>query len=564
MRREGVVPRSLGCVALCSLLSAILVAAPVRAADRAPAAMAPPKLVVFMVVDGLPQEQVVKFYDLLGEGGFKRLLDQGAWFNNAHYSHATTYTAVGHATLLSCAHPYKHGVVGNDWLDRKTRERIYSTEDPAHRYLGEDTKRHQGTSPFNLKVTTVGDELRYADNRSKVIAISGKDRSAIALAGHAGTAYMHSTATGRFITSDYYMQDYPEWWKRFYADRPQDRYFGKVWTPLLPDEAYARSAPDNRPWSKDYKGLGRAFPHPISGGADRPSSAYYDAMMWTPYGDLLTLDFVKAAIEGEQLGKNPAGVPDLLAISWTTHDYIHHLFGPESKQAQDHLLRLDRLFADFFAYLDAWVGLEHVLITLSADHGFMNIPEYSASKNLDAGRIDPEKMIEAVNASLSKKFGEGRYAIAWWNPTLYLDYDLIDSRNLSRTEVEAAAAAFLIHYPGVAFVYTRTQLEQGLVPRTRIATQVTLAWHQQYSGDIVVINSPNWYLFEKPHAYASTHGAPYAYDTNVPLMLLGASWVKPGKYGDAEVVDLGRTLAFLLNVRPPNGCEGRVLTEILR
>jgi predicted AlkP superfamily pyrophosphatase or phosphodiesterase len=546
------------------LLSAILSAGLVQAADQAPAGIAPPKLVVFMVVDGFPQEQVVKYYDLLGEGGLKRFLDQGAWFNNANYSHATTYTAVGHATLLSCAHPYKHGIIGNDWLDKKTKERVYSTEDPKHKYLGEETKKHQGTSPLNLKVTTVGDELIYANGKSKVITVSGKDRSAIGLGGHAGTAYMHSTSTGRFITSDYYMKEYPEWWNSFYAGKPQDRYFGEVWTPLLQDEAYARSAPDDRPWSKNYKGLGTKFPHPISGGADNPGPGYYDAMIWTPYGDNLTLDFVKAAIEGESLGKNPAGVPDLLAISWTTHDYVHHLFGPESKQAQDHLLRLDRVFAEFFQYLDKWVGLDNVVITLSADHGFMNIPEYSTSKNLDAGRIDPEKMIEAVNAHLSKKFGDAKYVTAWWNPTLYLDYDLIDGKNLNRTDVENAAAQFLIEYPGIAFVYTRTQLQNGKLPPTKIARQVTLAWHQQYSGDIVLINKPNWYLFEKPLAYASTHGAPYTYDTNVPLMFLGSKWVKPGKYGDAEVVDLGRTLAFLLNVRPPNGCEGRVLTGILR
>ncbi len=549
---------------LACLVSAMVVSGLVQAADQAPAGIAPPKLVVFMVVDGLPQEQVVKFYDLLGEGGLKRLLDRGAWFNNANYSHATTYTAVGHATLLSCAHPYKHGIIGNDWLDKKTKERVYSTEDPKHKYLGEDTKKHQGTSPFNLKVTTVGDELIYANGKSKVITISGKDRSAIGLGGHAGTAYMHSTVTGRFITSDYYMKEYPEWWNTFYASKPQDKYFGMVWTPLLPDDAYARSAPDDRPWSKNYKGVGTKFPHPISGGSDKPGPGYYDAMIWTPYGDHLTLDFVKGAIEGEQLGKNPAGVPDLLAVSWTSHDYIHHLFGPESKQSQDHMLRLDRVFAEFFQYLDEWVGLDNVLVTLSADHGFMNIPEYSASKNLDAGRVDPEKMIEAVNEHLSKKFGDGKYVTTWWNPTLYLDYSLIDSKNLNQTEVEKAAAQFLIEYPGIAFVYTRTQLENGVLPQTRIARQVTLAWHQQYSGDIVLINKPNWYLFEKPLAYASTHGAPYAYDTNVPIMFLGSKWVKPGKYGDAEVVDLGRTLAFLLNVRPPNGCEGRVLTEILR
>jgi predicted AlkP superfamily pyrophosphatase or phosphodiesterase len=530
----------------------------------APAGRAAPKLIVFMVIDGFPQEQLLKYYDQYGDGGFRLLLDKGAWYGNNNYSHATTYTGVGHATLLSCAHPYKHGVVGNDWLDKKTKKRIYSTEDARHKYLGEETPPNSGTSPFNMKVTAVGDELIYANAKSKVMAISGKDRSAIGLAGQYGTAYMHSPATGRFITSDYYRDDYPEWWKKFYEGKPQDKYFGETWTPLLPEQAYDRSAPDDRPWSTNYKGIGTKFPHPIGGGANQPNKSYYDAMIWTPFGDLLTFDFAKAAIEGENLGQNPAGVPDLLAVSWTSHDYVNHLFGPESRQSHDHTVRLDRVLAEFFGFLDQRVGLQNVLITLSADHGFMNVPEYSSSRRLDAGRIDPEKMIADVNAALATKFGEGKYITTWWNPNLYVDYDLVESRKLNHVEVENAAQTFLRAYPGVEAVFTRTQLEQGMMPNTKLAKQVTLAWHQQISGDIVIMNKPNWYLFAKPGTYASTHGSPWAYDTNVPLAMYGPNWVNPGKYGDSEMVDLARTLAHVLNVRPPNGCEGRVLAEALR
>jgi predicted AlkP superfamily pyrophosphatase or phosphodiesterase len=553
-----------GRIAILTCAASIAANAGVRAQESVgPAGRASPKLVLFMVVDGFPQEQLVKYYDQYGERGLKLLLDRGAWYGNNHYSHATTYTGVGHATLLSCAHPYKHGVVGNDWLDKRTGQRVYSTEDARYKYLDEETPPHAGTSPFNIKVTTVGDELHYANARSKVVAISGKDRSAIGLAGQFGTAYMHSPTTGRFITSNYYMEDYPAWWKAYYAGKPQDRYFGQKWTLLLPEEAYARSAPDGRFWSTAYKGIGTRFPHSIDGGATSPGKAYYDAMLWSPYGDLLTLDFARAAIEGENLGNNESGAPDILAISWTSHDYVNHLFGPESRQSHDHTARLDRVFAELFAYLDRRVGLDNVLITLSADHGFMNVPEYSASRRLDAGRIDPDKMIGDVNAALSARFGEGKYITAWWNPTLYVDYDLVDARKLNRVEVENAAQTFLRAYPGIEAVFTRTQLEQGLMPNTKLARQVTLAWHQQISGDIVVMNKPNWYLFAKPTGYAATHGSPWAYDTNVPLAMYGPKWVKAGKYGDSETVDLARTLAFVLNVRPPNGCEGRVLSEAL-
>jgi len=528
-----------------------------------PAGKPLPKLVLFMVIDGFPQDQFVKYYDQYLPRGFKLWLDKGAWYGNNHYSHATTYTSVGHATLLSCAHPYKHGVIGNDWIDKTTGERMYSTEDGRYKYLDEPTPQHAGTSPFNIKVTTVGDELLYASGKSKVVAISGKDRASIGLAGQFGTAYLYSAETGRFITSDYYMSDYPVWWKAFYADKPQNKYFGQSWTPLLPDDAYARSTPDDRPWSVNYKGLGTRFPFASAGNAKEPNPAYYDRTMWTPFGDVLTLDFVKAAIEGENLGNNPSGVPDILAISWTSHDYVNHLFGPESRQSQDQTVRLDRVFGELIEYIDQRIGLQNVLITLSADHGFMNVPEYSASRRLDAGRIDPDKMIATVNAALSAKFGEGKYITAWWNPNLYVDYKLVESRKLTRVEVENAAQEVLRSYPGVEAVFTRTQLEQGLMPQTKLARQVTLAWHQQISGDIVIMNKPNWYLFAKPDTYASTHGSPWSYDTNVPLAMYGPSWVNPGKYGDSEVVDLARTIAFILNVRPPNGCEGRVLTEAL-
>jgi len=236
----------------------------------------------------------------------------------------------------------------------------------------------------------------------------------------------------------------------------------------------------------------------------------------------------------------------------------------ESRQSQDHTLRLDRIFAELFAVLDQRIGLDNVLITLSADHGFMNVPEYAASRGLDAGRVDPDGMIAAVNVSLQAKFGEGQYITAWWHPTLYVDYELVESRKLNRLDVENAAQAFLRTYPGVEAVFTRTQLETGMMPNTKLARQVTLAWHQQTSGDIVIINKPNWYLWEKPTALASIHGSPWSYDTNVPLAMYGPSWIRRGKYGDSEVVDLARTVAFILNVRPPSGCEGKVLSEALQ
>jgi predicted AlkP superfamily pyrophosphatase or phosphodiesterase len=520
-----------------------------------------PKLVVVIVVDGLPQEQMVKYRDQYGPGGFRLLLEKGAWFGDAHHAHAVTVTAPGHASILTGAYPYRHGIVENDWIDRKTLARVYCTEDAAHAYIGEPTDKHDGTSPANLQTSTLGDELRYANGRqSRVISISGKDRGAILLAGKSGTAYMYMEKTGRFASSTYYMKEHPQWHARYYAGRPQDRWFGKSWALLLPEAAYARSISDHQPWFRSYRGFGTTFPFQPGRGSDKPGEPYYLTLILSPFGDEYTLDFARAAIEGENLGKNPAGVPDLLAISLSTHDYVNHGFGPESRQSHDHMLRLDRALAGFFAYLQKRVGMDNVLVALTADHGFMNVPEYSAQQGHAAGRIDSRKLMSELNEHLASRFGQGVWATRFAYPTILFDYALIREKSLGRAEIESAAARYLMEHQGIAAVFTRTQLEDRALPSGRIGTLVQRAWHGQRSGDIYLVLKPYWIFGGAP----ATHGSPHSYDTNVPLMLFGRRWIRPGKYSRyAEVVDLAPTLAFLLETRPPASSEGRVLSEIL-
>ena len=530
---------------------------------QAQAAGSPPKLVVVIVIDGLPQEQVLKYRDQYGPGGFKLLLQRGASFSNAHQAHAVTQTAPGHTAVLTGAYPYQSGIIANEWIDRKTLAPVYCAGDPAHAYIGEETRKLDGTSPANLRVSTLGDELRYSNgDRSKVLAVSGKDRGAIFLAGWTGIAYMYMDRSGRFASSTYYMKEHPRWWERFYARRPQDRWFKRSWTLALPETAYERSIADGQTWFPDYDDMGNRFPFTLGSRSEKPDRSYYRALIGSPYGDELTLEFARAAVEGEGLGRNPAGVPDLLGVSLSTHDYVNHAFGPESRESHDHMLQLDHALAGFFAYLAKRIGTDRVLIALTADHGFLNVPEYSVSRGLPGMRIDPRKMMAELNERLAAQYGPGAYAARFSEPAVYFDSKLIDAKSLDHAAVESAAARMLVDFPGIAAVFTRTQLESGALPRGRVATLVQRSWHRERSGDL--------YVVQRSHAIfavgtGTTHGTPYAYDTHVPLMLYGSPWIRPGSYaGYAEVVDLAPTLSFLLGTRPPSASEGRVLTEILR
>jgi predicted AlkP superfamily pyrophosphatase or phosphodiesterase len=523
-----------------------------------------PKLVVVLVVDGLPNEQVLRYRDQFGQGGFRRLLDQGAWFSNAHQAHGITVTAVGHAAVLSGAYPYQHGVVANNWIDPVTHASTYCTEDTAYTYLGEETKPSDGTSPSRLRVSTVGDELRYASgDRAKVVTVSGKDRGAILLAGKTGTAYMYMDKSGNFASSSYYMQAHLAWVQRFQAARPQDRYYGKSWTPLLPAAAYAGDAED--PPASANGGRNR-FPFSYYSESGALDASYYARLRVGPYLDELTLEFARAAVEGENLGRNPAGVPDVLGVSLSSHDYVNHAFGPESKMSHDHLQRLDRMLAGFFGYLEQRVGMDNVMVVLTADHGFPNVPEFAQAHRHDAERINGDKLVSALERHLATEFSVPRLVLGTASPNvlpnIYLDHELMAKSGLKSADVEQAASQFLLQQPGVNEVYTRSQFEAGAATPTRIATLMRRAWNRQVSGDLMVVNKPNWF----PGSGSGTsHGSPYSYDTNVPLMIMGQRWIKPGAYGQyAEVVDIAPTLAHLLRVRPPSGAEGRVLTETLR
>lgn len=533
-----------------------------HAAAAQPAASqdaAAPKLVLVMVIDGLPAEQLQRYRNQFGQGGLRRLLEQGASFTNAHQAHGITVTAIGHTAVLTGAYPYRHGIIGNNWIDPQGRL-VYCTEDTRHKYIGAETDEHDGTSPARLRVDTLGDQLRYASgNRSKVVAVSGKDRGAILLAGKTGTAYMFMDKTGDFASSTYYMQQHPAWVRTYQAGKPQDRYYAKSWKPLLPEAAYADDAPFPEPSLKSPN----RFPFTFYSESGAPAADYYTRLKASPAVDELTLDFARAAIEGEQLGSNPTGATDLLGVSLSGHDYVNHTWGPESRMSHDHLQQLDRRIADFFNYLDKRIGMDKVLVVLTADHGFANSAEFSQSRHMDAARIDPKPIMAKLDDALGHRFGVAKLVKNVYAPEIYLDYGAIERRNLSREEVENFAARFLLTQPGIAEVFTRTQMERGIASKSRLATLMQRAWHRELSGDLVMVT--NAYSSFGSGDSGATHGTPYDYDTNVPLLMMGRPWIRPGAIAQyTEVVDIAPTLAHILRVRPPAAAEGRVLTEALR
>ena len=514
-----------------------------------------PRLVVFLVVDGLPQYQVTAYRDQLAPDGFQRFLERGAWFSDARYGHAVTATAPGHATMLTGAYPHRTGIINNEWLDRSTGDTVYCTQDEAHTYIGHKTQKLDGTSPKNLMVETVGDVLKRADPRAKVIAISGKDRGAILPAGKSGVAYMYQASTGHFASSTYYMKEHPAWVNAFNGANPANRYFKAAWAPLLADSAYSKSLPDGQTWYNP----GGKLPKVLGETDEMPGPAFYRAVLSSPYGDALTLDFARAAIRGEGLGQDE--VPDILSVSLSSHDYINHAYSPESRLSHDHLLQIDRLLEAFFRDLDRMIGKDNYIAVLTADHGFSPSPEHSKSLGRDAGRLNMPQILARVNAALAQKFGEARIARGMAAGVMLLDSAVMTRKGLDRATVENEARQVLLAEPGIAAVFTRTELENpaGLPADTPFLAQTRKTWNRERSADLQIM-SKNYWLFESRRTSAATHGSPYAQDYTVPILFYGPRWLAGGRIDQTvEVGDIAPTLARFMGVPAPAASEGKVL-----
>jgi predicted AlkP superfamily pyrophosphatase or phosphodiesterase len=545
------------------------------AATPALAASTAPRLVLQITVDALRGDLPSRYYDRLGENGFRYLWEKGTVYSDAHHAHANTETIVGHVTLATGAHPAAHGMIGNVWFDRTENRTMYNIEDDRYKLLtagaGVDkdaeidstqkAAKSDGRSPTAIMVTTTGDELAISTaGRAKVFAVSVKDRGAVSMAGHAGKAFWFSKASGEFVSSNYYYDVYPAWVNAWNARKPAAAYSGKSWNLLHDKGTYLFGDADDMPWETDLAGYGRTFPHQFG----EAGGKYFTTLLTlSPAGDELTLNFAKELISNEQLGADE--VPDYLGVSFSSTDYVGHLFGPSSLETEDNLLRLDRILADLFAFVDKQVGLENTLIVLSADHGGPEVPGYLNEFGIHAGYVTPASWDkQPAFMALKRKFGIDKELISGYNhPYVYLNHEVIRQHNLDQREVEQAVAEELLQFEGIAQAVASSALREGNLPDTPLNQAILNNFNSNRSGDIYVVFEPHWFINDFDGlTVAATHGSPWRYDTFVPIVFAGMQVPAQHVQRRVHTVDVAPTLTAFLGIKPPSGSAGVPLVEI--
>jgi len=545
-----------------------------------------PRLVLLIVVDQFRYDYLTRFGDLFGARGIGRLMREGASWTESNFDHSATLTAPGHAVFLTGAWPSQTGIIANEWYERDTGKRVKSVTDDSTKKLG-GKPGEKGYSPRRLLCSSVGDELRIADgDRSKVIGISTKDRSAILPAGWRGNgAYWFSTDNGNMLSSTYYFDKEPDWVERFNNRHLADKWFGAHWDRLLPEAEYLRRAgKDDVPWenldksSKDTN----YFPHFVTGGSERPDKRYYKALEYSPFANDMLVAFAEEAITNEKLGGDAD--TDLLSVSFSANDHVGHRFGPYSHEAMDMTLRVDRQIGTLLDFVDAHVGLRNTLVIFSADHGASPVPEQAALMNLPGHRYQKAELRRIVEDGLAARYGRKDRPASDYiqtfsnkeeteqgliNSNFYLNRAALKRDGIDLDECERVVGDLSMRMPGAARYFTRAQLENNLISAADpIARRVLHGFYPQRSGDVIVVFEPYNILFDLPDEptdtrSSATHGSPYSYDTHVPLIIMGRDFAK-GNYDQAATpADIAPTLAGVLGLQAPSCSIGRVLSEAL-
>ncbi|MDC0361452.1 alkaline phosphatase family protein [Halioglobus sp.] len=539
--------------------------------------LAKPRLVLQITVDQLRGDLPWRHMDQFGAGGFRYLADKGVWFTNAAYQHANTETIVGHTSLATGAIPAVHGMVGNIWFDRGSGELVYNIEDPRYALLsagaGVDKTREidptqrvattDGRSPRGILSSTFSDELasRYG-GASKIFGVSVKDRGAVPLAGRSGKAFWFSKSSGTFVTSSFYYDAYPDWVSEWNSSGKLSEYAGSSWTLLNSPESYQQLSLDDSPWETDFPGFKRTFPHPWGARDDK----YFTTLLTvSPAGDELTLDFVKALVNAEGLGQDE--IPDYLSVSLSSTDYIGHLFGSSSVEMEDNLLRLDRILAELFSFIDEKVGLENTLIVLSADHGGPEVPGYLRSLGDDVEHVDPEHFdTAALNEALRQASGvDADLVKTFFTPYVYLDQQLIAAKGLDLAEIQREVAGLLVQRPEVFTAFAAVDIAADRLPSSPVAKMTAASYLPQRSGDVHVVFGPQEFIADFDGlTVAATHGSPWYYDRHVPIVFAG-NGVKSARVSRAVTpYDIASTMANILEIEAPSGSVGEVLVEVVQ
>ena len=518
-----------------------------------------PKLVIGIVVDQMRWDYVNRFKPFFTSNkGFSRFVNEGASCNNTMIPYVPTVTACGHTCVYTGSTPSIHGITGNTWFDNVKQKTVYCVEDNTVQTIGSNNNSAGQMSPVNVWTSTLGDELKLATNfKSKVIGISIKDRGAIIPAGHsADGAYWYDSKTGNFISSTYYGKSLPSWVTNYNALHRPDSLYTMNWNLSLAASVYEANCDtdeniyESTPFGKDAKHLPYNLQEYI--GKD------YGKIASTPYGNNLVVEMAKQALLNEHLGAD--NITDLLAISFSSPDYIGHSFGPDSWETLDGYIKLDETMADLFTFLDQQVGKDNYTVFLTADHAIANVPGFAKKHHLPGDNYDDGSLRSDILTCLNANNLSPKLISAVTEYNIYFNHAIMDSLNVSFDKLSSTISNYLEKKPLILQVVESRKAAYAPLPQN-LRERIVNGYTPQRSGDLMVVTKSG---VVDGSSTGTSHGVLYNYDAHIPLLFFGAGIKKGAVNGVTYMTDIAPTVSTLLGIQMPSGSIGKPILEVLK
>ncbi|MFM2015403.1 MAG: hypothetical protein RIQ51_893 [Bacteroidota bacterium] len=518
-----------------------------------------PKLIVGIVVDQMRWDYINQFKaHFTSQQGFMRFVNDGASCNNNLIPYVPTYTACGHAAVYTGSTPALHGITGNQWYDNFQKKNVYCVEDPLVESVGVEGSAAGKMSPVNVWTTTIGDEIKLANNfKSKVFGISIKDRGAIIPAGHsADGAFWYDSKSGNFISSTFYSKNLPKWVIEYNGQHRVDSLYAKGWSLSLAKSVYESNcdgdvnAYESTPLGAEQKG----FPYTLSQFIGKD----YGKISSTPYGNNLVLEMAENALVNEQLGKDD--ITDLLAISFSSPDYIGHSFGPNSWETLDGYIKLDAVIAKLFASLDQQVGKNNYTVFLTADHAVANIPDFSKKHKIPGGLISQSGLKKELGQLLLNKGLNDKLISLIGEYNIHFNHPLMDSLGVTQEKMVQLVSNYLEQKPGILQVIDARNAATAALPQ-QLRERIVNGYAPQRSGDMFIVTKSG---YMDGYATGTNHGVFYNYDAHIPLLWYG-NGIKKGQVNSVNyMTDIAPTVTTLLGIQMPSGAIGKPILEVLK
>lgn len=513
-----------------------------------------PKLIVQITIENFRYDFLTRYWDKIGDKGFKELSLYGAVCKNAQLNYLYTQSAPGIASISTGATPAAHGIIADKWYDQLTNTETDCVFDNRERTIG---SRDGQFSPRKLVATTIADELKSVDFDSKVFSISLNNYAAILSAGHiADGVFWFDDSTGEFVTTSFYTDRLPDWVKQFNSKKNADLYLNKKWETTLPLDKYTESLADLNEYEIGFRGRTN-FPYELLIYSSRPNR--YEILRSTPYGNSLVKDLAILAIANENLGRD--NHPDILSLTFSATENIGKKFGTMSIEMEDAYIKLDKEIEFLINYLDDEIGRENVLFILTSNNGSAHSPKYLTDHKIPAGQFKYAQCVSLLKSYLNALYGEGDWVKYYRKHQIYLNHQLIESSKLQLAEVQQKAAELIIQMSGVANVITSTTLQTTSFTEP-ILRRMQNSYSQKLSGDLLINLQAGW--VEQSVDDVSLHNSGYNYDTHIPLIWYGWKIERQNIADNIDVEDIAATLANILNISQPTMCSGKIIKQLCK